>query len=366
MRINTFIDAFNNLLSTHEFKIQNYLDSLTEVFVYGTGSSGYATFQFLTKNYPRLTIKNFIDSNSNKSGTYFQGIKIVIPDEVESSDKILIASDWAIEIAKKLKNKKCEATYLGFCEDFNRWKGHFDSKVFSQSYEEIIETAKLFSDDLSRRVFYSLIAFRCTLDPNHLLISDYEQYFHPKVLPSSNDIIIDGGAYDGDSAKQFFKYLSKKCKILCFECDQANYAKLVKLQKNTVNKIIPICKALWSENTILHFSQGTHDTESMISLKKNIKTYSIEAISLDCFMEDEPIGFLKLDIEGSEIQAIEGAKSIIQKQSPKLAISAYHLPDDLWRIPQNIFTINPKYNLYLGHHTQKFMDSVCYANINLM
>ena len=68
-----------------------------------------------------------------------------------------------------------------------------------------------------------------------------------------------------------------------------------------------------------------------------------------------------MDIEGSELKALLGAKELLEKQKPKLAICIYHLYNDLWEIPLLIKNINPSYKLYMGHHSQNLFETVIYA-----
>jgi len=72
---------------------------------------------------------------------------------------------------------------------------------------------------------------------------------------------------------------------------------------------------------------------------------------------------VKMDIEGSEYNAIIGAKETIYKNSPKLAISVYHRRNDLFTLPLLIHEIEPKYRLYLRHHSNSFRETLLYAKI---
>jgi hypothetical protein len=68
-----------------------------------------------------------------------------------------------------------------------------------------------------------------------------------------------------------------------------------------------------------------------------------------------------MDIEGSEIAALEGAHQTILAHRPKLAICVYHRFDDLWTIPNLIAERYPFYQLYLNHHSLHHEETVLYC-----
>ena len=86
-----------------------------------------------------------------------------------------------------------------------------------------------------------------------------------------------------------------------------------------------------------------------------------KVIPLDTVLENKKISLLKMDIEGAEQNALEGAKKIIQQQTPKLAICIYHSLEDLWEIPLQIKRMVPEYKIGVRHHTIDMGDTVCYA-----
>lgn len=77
----------------------------------------------------------------------------------------------------------------------------------------------------------------------------------------------------------------------------------------------------------------------------------------------EKVTFIKMDIEGSEIPALNGAKNIILRDKPKLAICIYHKPDDLWKIPLMLKDWVPEYRMHLRHYGRRYYGTVLYAYI---
>ena len=93
-------------------------------------------------------------------------------------------------------------------------------------------------------------------------------------------------------------------------------------------------------------------------------TVRIQCVKLDDYIDKEDIvTWIKMDIEGSEQEALVGSKNIIIENKPILTISAYHKPQDLWEIPYYIHELVPEYRFYLRHHTTAMDDTVLYAVI---
>ena len=68
-----------------------------------------------------------------------------------------------------------------------------------------------------------------------------------------------------------------------------------------------------------------------------------------------------MDIEGSELAALRGARQCILENKPKLAVCLYHKPQDMWEIPLMIKEMLPEYKIYIRHHTDLLNETVCYA-----
>jgi FkbM family methyltransferase len=86
---------------------------------------------------------------------------------------------------------------------------------------------------------------------------------------------------------------------------------------------------------------------------------SVEA--LDNLLLDEPVTFIKMDIEGAETQAIIGTADIIKTQKPKMAICVYHRLEDIINIPFLLKELVPEYKIFLRHYSDTLLDTVCYA-----
>jgi hypothetical protein len=76
----------------------------------------------------------------------------------------------------------------------------------------------------------------------------------------------------------------------------------------------------------------------------------------------ERVDFIKLDIEGAEVNALEGAANTLRRHRPRLAIAAYHRNDDLTRIPVTLRQMGPNYRFHLAHYTTHHGETVLYAH----
>ncbi|NJM81008.1 MAG: FkbM family methyltransferase [Flavobacterium sp.] len=94
------------------------------------------------------------------------------------------------------------------------------------------------------------------------------------------------------------------------------------------------------------------------------QTGAAKTITIDDFVnfkENIKVDFIKMDIEGAEIIALQGAIETIKKYRPKLAIAIYHSIEDFATIPNWILDLNLDYEIYLGHYTIHAEETVCFA-----
>lgn len=195
------------------------------------------------------------------------------------------------------------------------------------------------------------------------------QYFFKRggvrVQPEKGDTCIDAGACFGDTAVSFAVAVGKMGKVYSFE---------------PLPSYIAVCQRNVSQNrladriAIIPYALG-NKTNHVRDLIKNDGGGSpgfsiagredvVPIISIDDFVCSQNVGkidFIKMDIEGSELAALEGAKKTISRDRPKLAISLYHKPEDFITIPQYIKEEYPDYELYIDHYTIHAEETVLYA-----
>ncbi len=90
-------------------------------------------------------------------------------------------------------------------------------------------------------------------------------------------------------------------------------------------------------------------------------TYEVRCVPLDEMLADCEASLIKMDIEGSELQALVGAQSTIRRHVPALSICLYHRQEDLWKIPLFIASLSDRYRLFLRRHSDDCWEQICYA-----
>lgn len=192
--------------------------------------------------------------------------------------------------------------------------------------------------------------------------SQYFDVFTPHV----NESFVDCGCYDGSTAFRFAGWCAEGGvsyeKIWSFEPDRNSYEKckgiLGTLAKCEVHPYGISDKA----GTVSFFANG-HEDARIINGKivDSSQVESIEVVQLDEFLKGEKVTFIKMDIEGSEYDALKGASQIIIDQKPRLAISVYHKDDDIITIPQLLLSLRPDYKFFLRHYSLLSNEIVLYA-----
>ena len=189
------------------------------------------------------------------------------------------------------------------------------------------------------------------------------QYFEKGILsPVSNEVFVDGGAYDGATCSRFIEWCGSNYKaIYAFEPDRGNYERLnKKVQSDSTlsSKLHLINRGLWSSETTLSFSesgtQGSHIAEGD-------GTIQIKTAAIDDVIKDDKVTFIKLDVEGAEKEALLGAKEIIKRDHPRMAISIYHKPEDIWELPELVLLIHEDYKFWLRHYQLSSCETILYA-----
>jgi len=180
----------------------------------------------------------------------------------------------------------------------------------------------------------------------------------------ANEVLLDGGAFDGDSVEAFAEACTRAGKpyerIHCFEPDPANYAKLLRSTGN-YRAIDYTTEAMWDRRETLRFMSAAQCSIPEGAAIAPDGDITVSTISIDEYLQGRRCSFIKMDIQGAELEALRGARQTLLRHKPKLAISAYHKHKDIYEIPYLIHRIRPDYQLHLRHLGSFLYDTVLFA-----
>ncbi len=198
-----------------------------------------------------------------------------------------------------------------------------------------------------------------------------KQYFDNSIFPSpisgNAEIFVDAGSLNGMTSIEFCRQSKMHYHhVYAFEPNPFMYEEAQKnLEK--YSDVTLIKKGLWDESGELLFVEnkenegGSSLLNADMTLPVDGKKVSVPVTTLDECLNDVPVTFIKMDIEGSERQALQGAKNLIKRYRPRMAICVYHKKSDLWEIPNLILSFHSDYRFYLRHYAVSENELVLYA-----
>lgn len=213
------------------------------------------------------------------------------------------------------------------------------------------------SDEISKQTLEDIVNFRRFLNLQYLESFTFcpnKQYFEEFLqLQTEGEVFVDVGCFDGMTTQIFVEKYPDYRRIHVLEPHAANMA--------------TVRSALEGIRDISFHEIGAADLNTAARLT-TAGSASAVSESGDCPIElrrlDDcdlgPVTYLKMDIEGFEIPALEGARSLILQHHPRLAICVYHKPDDLRKIALLVLSIRKDYDLYLRHYTEGTTETVMY------
>jgi FkbM family methyltransferase len=235
-------------------------------------------------------------------------------------------------------------------------------KVLVQA-NDVRRAFELWEDDASRQEFVAQIRWRLHLDFDGLPRPVKHEIYFPSDLVSVEDdeVFVDCGAFDGDTMASFLRDRGDAFgRFIAFEADPANFEKLrgsvSKLPSSLQQKIVISPLAVGARREKVRFAATGTESSAV-----GQGTLEIDCAPLDDIVTDTNPTWIKMDIEGSEPDALIGARNIITSHSPTLAICVYHQQNHVWRIPLLMSDMSSEYRLFLRPHLLESWDLVCYG-----
>lgn len=263
-------------------------------------------------------------------------------------------------------------------------RGNYYRRIFSDHKEDIAQLMAVLEDEVSRRTLKYLLASYTThwhlpeyyyikaeatpCTEHHFVTDDaydvkgtINPYFLEEIFDlSKTHVLLDGGAYIGDTIETAQKHIPNLQLVYAFEPNKMTFEKLMHNARiKTLN--------------IKYFNQGLGKKEGRYQFKNDDAGSRIsddgceviEVLSAGKFVssldKDVLPDFIKLDIEGAETDVLDSLEMFITEYQPDMAVSIYHQLEDLWTIPLMLKRICPDYRIYIRHQSNYFTETICYA-----
>lgn len=328
---------------------------MTELILWGAAWLGIETLRKLRS----IGIEPlcFIDRNPDLWGTQVEGLVVLEPAVAlafypDARIIITITTNGSqviplLEAVGHTNYARFSQLYFEYPEVFLPF---FCMATPTQTKEEMLSHIDLWADEESRKEYAAQIEWRFThgeVPPKRPI----DECYFPDFLPlTEHENFVDGGAYDGDTIRLFLDKVQRYGSITAIEPDPNNFAKLD-------GRYRALNCALGAELAAAHFRMNG-DMSS--ALDDDGESY-VTIIPLDRILASNFSYYIKMDIEGAELDALRGGINLLKAGESVWAITLYHKPEDLWAIPEYIHSINPNYKLFLRRYGDECWETICYA-----
>jgi len=239
----------------------------------------------------------------------------------------------------------------GKLTEINYWQGvQLDKTDNSQRYQEL---KGALADSESVRTLDAVLQFRESYELSCMsgfIDRQEDQYFEPFLTLGPESVFYDVGAFDGETSVQFARRAVVYKEIHVFEPIASAYEKAKKNLGDFPNV------HLHQFGLGAEYGEFKFESNGSASRPSDSGNELCVIKPLDSVQITDPT-FIKVDIEGAEIDFLHGASKTLEKAKPTLAIACYHDPEHIWSIFDFVSKILPTHAVYLRHYTEGFAET---------
>jgi len=362
-------------------KYKQFFNQYKTIYFLGAGKDGILTVKLLEDILKDKELY-FIDKDKSKhnqeiyNGIYCYGIEKMFGCDFRNTVIIITTFKYVDELyyefgsAGPFKAKdKLDCTYV--CDKFIR-VFNTDFMEFRKCYlnyrADILSAFDMLDDAESCNILFRVLKGRIKQEECLADVFSPNQYF-PELIKNrlnEDEVFLDCGSYVGDTIEIFkIETADHFKKVYAFELDKENFSRLRSNKKVNDERIVLINAGVGKENTQIKYAQLGTTSSTCKFLDNNPNVCYAEIKSVDELIKQgqikEKVTFVKMDVEGAELDALKGMEEMLKRDMPKLAISVYHKLEDLWEIPLFLKSVIPQYEFSLRHHRDGMAETVLYA-----
>lgn len=299
-----------------------------------------------------VEVREFFASDAFVRGHSFHGKRVKKLSEIQEQYE-----DFVIVVAFAVQDRPTLDAICRLSEQYELYAPDlpvagetlFDREFFRAHMAELQQTCEALADERSREVFLDLLRYKLTgrIDPLMKTEDDRREVLCQLLPLSQHEAFVDLGAYNGDTVAEFLAACDGEFDaIYALEPDGKNFKKMGKrldeMGLGTDARIHLHNAAAWSEPTTLYFAAKAGRNSTVTAAGRETPAESVDHV-----LGGARASYLKLDVEGSEREALAGAAETIRRHRPKILLSAYHRSEDLFALPMQINSIAEGYRFYL-------------------
>jgi len=301
-----------------------------------------------------------------------------IKNKNNKDELIIYGTAWqAKELFLAIRKLGCRVDYICKADGADpATKPFYQALIKDYSWEGVpmITEAELLNKHKTAQVAVSYV--RCWEARDYLVTKGFprsqlwirqslweKQYLDAEIMrPHKHEVYVDGGVYTFENTIEFIEWCKGEYDaVYAFEPDKGNCENCKeRLKSNPIldeNRIHLLNAALWKKDEVLRFHDGAKGSSALVA-NGNVE---VQGRSIDSVLQGAPVTFIKMDIEGAELDALKGAKESIKKWKPRLAICIYHKPEDSIEIPLYIHGLVPEYKMFIRHYSTSRYETVLYC-----
>ena len=317
------------------------------ILLYGMGNGADMIIKVLDEN--NIPWQDTFASDGFVRGHFFHGKKVLSFTEAkEKYGDFIVLMTFAVHDEKTMNFIKDTAESLElYSPTMSVVDGSpFTYEFFLENEDKFQRAYSLLADEKSRQDYLNILRYKISGDTRYLFAAHSEKMkVYSEILSmGKNETIVDLGAYDGDTIREFMQATDGEYnKIIALEPDSKNFRKLTEKTEG-MQRLERHNIGAWDKKETLYFAKkGGRNSRT------DENGVPVEFDSVDNIVSEQ-VTLLKMDIEGAELKALEGARLTIEKYLPKLYVCAYHRNEDMYSLIFKINELSPEYKIYFRQH----------------